>query len=544
MTDIGVTLGAAVGQVDATVRELVDLRFASRMAAEDATLWGDAAQSEAAIRLGWLDAVARSRDTVVAAIELRDTLRARGIHRVVLCGMGGSSLAPELICAEANAALTVLDSTHPDQVAAALAQPLAETVVVVSSKSGSTIETRSHRDAFAHAFRAAGLDPAEHIVVVTDPGSPLADSAHDAGSRVFLADPNVGGRYSALTAFGLVPAILAGVDVDPLLSDALAARDLIAQDSVDNPALRLGAALARNASEQFALVLAPNPARHAKLADWIEQLIAESTGKHERGLLPVPVHGSAPETGVTFPAHALRVWAPLAPARELTGDELAVTAPLGAQFMLWEAATAVVGHLLGINPFDQPDVESAKAAAREVLSRADREPQAELPLREAAVARLGGLRGDVTDPPSLVDEIQWQLDQLEPSGYLAIQAYVNRESEHAERFVALRDALAAKLGVPVTLGFGPRFLHSTGQFHKGGPRVGVFLQIRDVPREDVAIPGQGNTFGELIEAQADGDHSVLTELGRPVLVLRFLDTAQALWECEAAVAQYDGGAAR
>lgn len=544
MTEIVVELGTEFPDLTEVVDELVGLRFASRLVGADATLWGDAAQEEASIRLGWIDAIENSREVVVAATQLRDDLNARGIRRVVLSGMGGSSLAPELICREANVPLTVLDSTHPDQVAAALDGKLAETVVVVSSKSGSTVETRSHRDVFTHSYTEAGLNPADHIVVVTDPGSPLEASARQAGSRVFLADPNVGGRYSALTAFGLVSSILAGADVHELLADAQAVRDVLAEDSANNPALTLGAAIASGLPEQFALIVAPNPTDRSGLGDWIEQLIAESTGKEENGILPVAVRGASPETGIDFSAHALRLWAPLSPTRELTSDELAVSAPLGAQFMLWEAATVVAGALIGINPFDQPDVESAKIAAREVLEQADREPLPEQPLTSSPVTRVGGYLGDPTQPQTLAEEVSRQLDQIAADGYLSIQAYVNRESEHARLYFALRDSLAKQLSVPVTLGFGPRFLHSTGQFHKGGPRTGVFLQLRDVPTQDVVIPGQSETFSQLLEAQADGDASVLSKLGRPVLVLRLLDTPQGLRELEEIVRSYKGSSAR
>jgi glucose-6-phosphate isomerase len=520
---VSVQLGSGFADLSESISNLINIRFASRLSAGDATLWGPDAQAEASVRLRWLNVLEEANDVVDQARQLRDELRERGIHHVVLSGMGGSSLAPELICQTARQPLTVLDSTHPDQVSRALSEDLSATVLVVSSKSGSTIETTSHRELFTKAFADAGLNPADHIVVVTDPGSPLAASAEEVGSRVFTADPNVGGRYSALTAFGLVPSILAGVDVEPLLEQAKTTLEQISHDAPSNPALQLGAALASGIPEQFALVIAPNPVSDVGLGQWIEQLIAESTGKEEAGMLPVAVRGASPESGEQFPAHALRAWVPLSPSRDLTADEFAVTGELGSQFIVWEAAVTVLGALLGINPFDQPDVESAKVAARNVLSDKQREPRPEIPLTDAPAVRIGGYQPEASS--TLKEEITALIHQVVADSYLAIQAYVDRESPAAPRYYALRDELAAVLPVPVTLGFGPRFLHSTGQFHKGGPRVGVFLQIRDVPQEDIDIPQADTTFGALIEAQADGDAQVLLDLGRPVLELRVFDSS-------------------
>src|SRR5690606_29802024 len=246
-------------------------------------------------RLGWVEAVALSRPRVGEIVALRDGLRAAGVRRVVLAGMGGSSLAPEVIAQTSGVPLTILDSTAPDQVLSALDDELAETVLVVSSKSGSTIETDAQRRTFEAAFRDIGIDPIGRIVVVTDPGSPLDVSAREAGYRVFNADPNVGGRYSALTAFGLVPSGLAGVDIDELLDEAEATLLQVAIDQADNPALRLGAAIAATQPRRDKLGLVTDGTHILGLPDWIEQLVAESTGKNGTGVLPVVLLPVSPE---------------------------------------------------------------------------------------------------------------------------------------------------------------------------------------------------------------------------------------------------------
>ena len=297
--------------------------------------------------------------------SLRTELRAEGLDRVVLAGMGGSSLAPEVIASTEKVALTVLDTTDPGQVADALAGDLERTVLVVSSKSGTTVETDSHRRIFAEAFADAGIDAASRMIVVTDPGSPLAELASAEGyRRVFLADPHVGGRYSALSAFGLVPAGLAGADVARLLDQAASVAGQLSTDSPDNPALRLAAALgAAHAGGAEKVVLADTGSGITGFGDWAEQLIAESTGKQGTGLLPVVVESPDAPGFADAGADAT----PVAVGPATGASAVAVTGSLGAQFLLWEYAVAVVGRLLRINPFDQPDVEAAKKAARALL---------------------------------------------------------------------------------------------------------------------------------------------------------------------------------
>jgi glucose-6-phosphate isomerase len=504
-----------------TVEGLVADEVASRLAARDHTLWGAEAEEEAAKRLAWVDLAEASRALVPDIVALRDELRAHGLTHVVLCGMGGSSLAPEDICEAMGVELAVVDSSDPDFVRDALEDRLAEAVVVVSSKSGGTVETDSQRRAFEKAFRDAGIDPAERFVVVTDPGSPLEKSARGAGYRVFLADPEVGGRYSALTAFGLVPSGLAGADIGLLLDQAAAIHGALVADSVDNPALRLGGLLgAANLAGVDKVVLTSGGAEFVHLGDWVEQLVAESTGKNGKGILPVVVDstdspGFAPSTA----DEVLATYGPddvLGSVRPASGWGVTVDAPLGAQMLLWEFATAVAGRIIGINPFDQPDVESAKAAAREMLEGGGTTP---VPAFVDGPVTVYASEGWLPESATTVDAaVASLLEQLDPDhGYVAVQAYLHRHRDAS--LAGVRDTLASRTGRPTTFGWGPRFLHSTGQYHKGGPATGVFLQVTGQPEADLAVPDRPFTFHEFLTAQAVGDGQVLADKGRPVLRL-------------------------
>jgi len=512
--------GAADEAITRVVPELVSDLVASRITGGDATLWGEAAEAEASIRLGWTQAVSVSRPLVAQITELRQQLIERGVTRIVLCGMGGSSLAPEVITATAGVPLVVLDSTDPGQVRSALGDHLGHSAVVVSSKSGSTIETDSQKRSFEAAFRAAGIDPAERIIVVTDPGSPLETASLEAGYRVFTADPTVGGRYSALTAFGLVPSGLAGVDLDVLLDEAEAASLMLAIDDPDNPGLRLGAAIAGTEPRRDKLVIVADGTHVVGLGDWIEQLIAESTGKDGTGILPVVVGPDAPE--LVEPraddVQVVRLVADRNATREVVDGEIELSGTLGALLLTWEYATAVAGRLLGINPFDQPDVESAKVAARGLL---DARPEPVSPAftdRGVAVSGPAELLAGATT----IGEAVSALEAAVPAdGYVSVQVYLDRLA-HPE-LEALRHASARRTGRPVTFGWGPRFLHSTGQYHKGGPAHGVFLQITGLLGDDFEIPERPFTYGQLIAAQAAGDAAVLADHGRPVVTLTVSD---------------------
>ncbi|GLW08344.1 glucose-6-phosphate isomerase [Microtetraspora sp. NBRC 13810] len=521
----------------ATVHALATEGVPAAFAAGDPALWGAVAQAEAAIRLGWFNLPLTSRELLPEIGKLVERARAESLDHVVLAGMGGSSLASEVICATADAPLTVLDTTDPGQVRRALADRLDRTIVVIASKSGGTVETDSHRRVYEHAFREAGIDPADRIVVVTDPGSPLEQAAIEAGYPTVLADPNVGGRYSALSAFGLVPSALAGVDVERLLDDAGDVHASLTEEE-GNPGLELGAVLGAAAlAGRDKLILEDGLSEISGLPDWIEQLIAESTGKEGKGILPVvdaDPSGADDELAVGIG----------------TDGAVRVDGPLGAQFLIWEYATAVAGRLLGVNPFDQPNVAESKENTAAIL-------EAGLPVEtpvlvDGPVEVYGELPGPAKD---LSDVLTGLLEAVPDDGYLAVMAYLDRWAafdvpvrddapldELTDAWAAadpatLRALLALRTERPVTFGWGPRFLHSTGQYHKGGPQNGVFLQITGAVEEDVEVPGRPFTLGGLQHAQALGDFGALVKRGRPAVRLHLTDRVAGVGHLLAAARQ-------
>jgi glucose-6-phosphate isomerase len=514
---------------DRVVSTLIADQVASRLGAKDATLWGPDAEPEASIRLGWVDLPRTSRPLLAEVDALRAELWSEGVDRVLLCGMGGSSLAPEVISQTFGVPLDVLDSTNPSVIRRATTSDLSRAIVVVSSKSGGTVETDSQRRALMAAFEAAGIDAASRIVVVTDPGSDLEKLGREAGyRRVFLADPSVGGRFSALTAFGLVPTGLAGVDIADLLDEAEEVMGVLFADTADNPALNLAAAMAGNPGRDK-LAIADASSGIVALPDWAEQLVAESTGKLGKGVLPLAVEGvDAPE--IRWPSADL-VAGVLAPAStEARSTPAGVGQPwvtisgtLGAQLLTWEVATAIAGRLIGINPFDQPDVESAKKAARGLL---DAQPEPEPATITDGDIEIRGSDGLLDGIATLDDAVTALLGRLDADGYVAVMAYL--DSERDEALHGVRAALARRTERPTTFGWGPRFLHSTGQYHKGGPPQGVFLQITCDEPDDVTIPDRPFSFATLIAAQAAGDASVLADHGRPVLRLHLADAASGV----------------
>jgi glucose-6-phosphate isomerase len=468
--------------------------------ARDHTVWNED-PSDVADRLGWLDVAERMHDEAkdIASFAGR-TRKAVDAKHVVLLGMGGSSLGAETFARMLSPGLplTVLDTTHPDHIAAVTSQlDLARTIFVVGSKSGTTIETRAHLEYF---WSIAGDDAAARFVAITDPGSELAALATERNfARVFENPPDIGGRYSALSYFGLVPAALAGVDVEPVIASAR--RAMVANapgvNASDAPAARLAAAIAecarKDGRDKLTLV---GSAAMGPLGPWIEQLIAESTGKDGKGVLPVvgePL-GSPDVYGGDriFVVYSVS-GEDLPPQLEALEDHPVVrirvgdVRGVGAEMFRWELATAIVGYELDINPFDQPDVEAAKVRAREALR--------------------GVVGPDAGDARPM-------LEGLEPPRYIAIQAFIPPTDDNARRIEAVRVKLRDRYRVAVTTGFGPRFLHSTGQYHKGGPASGVFLQVTDTPTTDIDVPGMDLSFGKLIAAQADGDLKALRDLGR------------------------------
>ncbi|MFS1303008.1 glucose-6-phosphate isomerase [Streptosporangium longisporum] len=496
------------------------------LASGDSRLWGPEAQAEAAVRLGWLNLPHTSRELLPEIDALVRRARAEGLDHVVLAGMGGSSLAPEVITASDDVPLTVLDTTDPGQVRRALSDRLESTILVVASKSGGTVETDSHRRIYEKAFRDAGIDPASRIVVVTDPGSPLEQTAREAGYQVFLADPNVGGRYSALTAFGLVPSALAGADVERLLDDAAEVLPLLSRTE-GNPGLDLGAALgAAAAAGRDKLVIEDGLSEINGLPDWIEQLVAESTGKSGKGILPVV--GADPGDAEDELLAGID-----------TDGVVTVAGPLGAQFLVWEYATAVAGRVLGIDPFNQPNVSESKENTAALLDRAELPVGTPL-LVDGPVEVYGELPGD-GEAKDLSDVFTRLLEAIPSDGYLAVMAYLDREAAFDAPYAegasfeemtdvwsgadaaTLRGMLAIRTDRPVTFGWGPRFLHSTGQYHKGGPQNGAFLQITGAVENDLEVPGKPYTLGRLQLAQALGDLGALAGRGRPVVRLHLTD---------------------
>ena len=406
--------------------------------------------------------------------------------------MGGSSLGPEVIAQSFKKNLFILDSTDPDYVAHALKVDLAKTVVVVSSKSGSTIETASQRALFEDAFTKAGLVPQNHIVIVTDPGSLLDKQSRAAGYNVINADPNVGGRFSVLSAFGLVPSALIGVDVSVLLDNASDAKKEFLQDST--LVVDIAYLLAYHAGQYLSYTDADSSM--PGLSDWAEQLVAESTGKNQVGRLPVVIEKAASSANVFSIAYA-------------GSADLVVEADLAAQFIIWEWVTALVGAALEIDPFNQPNVTEAKEQTSALL----KEWGGVLPVFTAP--RTDGAIEIFGEGADLANSLKLFTQGIHKDGYVAIMVYLDRKDE--ARIAQIRSILSEKIGKPVTFGWGPRFLHSTGQFHKGGQQNGSFLQITGTPVTDIAIPGQVFGFKTLVAAQALGDGKALASRKYPLL---------------------------
>jgi transaldolase / glucose-6-phosphate isomerase len=445
--------------VVASQQELVE-----RIWARDATLWTGADEDR---WLGWLDEPKRMQERIGEIVAFAEQARTR-FETFVLLGMGGSSLAPEVLRRAFRAqGFHVLDTTHPAMIRhVEQLLDLEQTMFIVSSKSGSTLETLSHFDYFWDQ-----VGDGERFVAITDPGSGLEEPAKTRNIRVFAAEPTIGGRYSALSPFGIVPAALMGIDIERVL--AKAARMAEACRGEDNPGLELGLQLGDGWREgRDKVCIAETKGRFGL---WAEQLIAESTGKQGKGLVPAP--GESPGGS----------------DRQAAQVHLSDPTSIGAEFFRWEFAVAVAGSVLGINPFDQPDVQAAKDKTKEVLdSGAD----------------------PALEPEGSLDEL---LGQAEPPHYIAIQAFIDpmREGE----LDALVDRARAT-GCVVTEGLGPRYLHSTGQLHKGGPPTGLFVQVVDRIDDEVAIPGREFGFRRLIRAQAEGDFRSLQERGRKIVRVR------------------------
>ena len=524
---ISFALGGLTSRVQARLAAWDEQDFGARLWAKDHTLWSTVEIPELTDRLGWLW-LPGDTGQVTGIEEFADEVRLEA-DRVVLLGMGGSSLAPEVFQATfGNAAgypeLMVLDSTHPAAVRAVSESiDLRRTLFVVASKSGGTIETLSLYRFFWGSVSGVTSHPGERFVALTDPGSGLeALACRRRFRRIFPSPPDVGGRYSALTPFGLVPAALIGMDIRRLLDSAAAMADACGPGvpASRNPALRMAAAMGEAASagrDKITYVCSPSV---AAFGAWVEQLIAESTGKDGTGIVPVAgeplgdhrsygddrlfVHlDVAGEDPAGRPAALEVLQAVGHPVIRVVLDDLY---DLGAELFRSEMAVAAAGSVLGINPFDQPDVQIAKNLATRAMSEEG----------------LGGAIDEVSigTPKELGDRLGEWVGTLRPGDYIGIHAYLPMGGPATPVLEELAGMLRDRWGMAVTLGYGPRFLHSTGQLHKGGAANGLFLQIVDTPGPDTAVPEAGFTFGELIEGQAAGDYQALVARGRRVLRVR------------------------
>lgn len=486
-----------------------------RLHGRDPGLWSSDPAAQAAIgeRLGWLAAASGAPQWAARVSELAAGARADGLSQVVLAGMGGSSLAAEVFAAAYDPArLTVLDSTHPAVVRGALDEADRDrTLVLVASKSGTTAET----DAFT-ARAETRFDAGRQLVAITDPGTPLARRAAERGYRDVLENPaDIGGRFSALSLFGAAPAALVGADIERLWQGATRMLEACGPGLLagDNPAAQLAAfigGLARNGRDKLTLLAPPEL---SALCDWIEQLIAESTGKQGRGVIPVVGEPAGPPEVYgedrAFVALCPRGESPVdldglaAAAQPVLALDVGGPEDLGAELVRWEIATALLGALLGVNPFDEPDVADAKANTRAVLEQlaageplASPEPAA---AEDAAVERL--------------------LASLRPGDYVSLQLYLPPSAALAARCDPLRSQLRAEHGVATTLGWGPRLLHSAGQLHKGGPDSVAVLQLVDTAAQELAIPDRDYGFATFLRAQSLGDLRALNDRGRRAVQL-------------------------
>jgi glucose-6-phosphate isomerase len=519
--------------------------------------------------LGWMDIVERQQKDLASYAGLAADVKATGFKTVLLLGMGGSSLCPEVLSVTFGQqagfpALHIVDSTDPAQVKAARDKVnLAETLVVVASKSGSTLEPNVLKQYFfAEMQKAVGADKAgSHFLAITDPGSKMEQVAKADGFRhIFYGDPKIGGRFSALSPFGVVSATVAGLDTGKLLAEAAKAVAAAKLAPAENPAVQLGLLMgsAANAGrDKITIFTSPEV---YDLGAWMEQLIAESTGKLGKGITPVDRETiAAPATygkdrifayiryaGTTDSSQDAKVAAIEAAGHPVVHIEIADLYEIFGQFFTWEVATAVAGSVMGLNPFNQPDVESAKIETRALT--AAYEETGKLPER-LPVLTDAGIKVYATEAyaatlqaaapgQTLAGLLRAHLSQIHAGDYFAALAYLPMFAEHEAAIQAFRHKVRDAKKVATCLGFGPRFLHSTGQDYKGGPNSGVFLQITADHGVDVAIPGQKFSFGVVIDAQSAGDFAVLEARGRRAVRVHLgADVAAGLKTLAAAIDQ-------
>jgi transaldolase/glucose-6-phosphate isomerase len=519
-------LGKYLKRVEARLYAWEQECFLQRLWAKDHTLWSPEPLPELADRLGWLFLPESLKKHLEDFSAFAEEVKMSGIEHVLLLGMGGSSLAPELFQQtfgnrKGYPELSVLDSTHPAAVKAVEARlDLSKTIFIVSSKSGGTTETNSFFKYFWKKVSGISKEPGRQFVAITDPKTSLAKLAAESRFRmVFDGDPEVGGRYSALSPFGLLPAALTGLDIKRLLGRAADAAKECGKGSKtkDASGLVLGAVigeLALAGRDKLTFIVSPGL---ASLPVWLEQLIAESTGKHGKGIVTVTDEPVAPPA--SYGKDRLLVFIDLKGDRDSNGRlagelarlgnpvvriHLSDSYDIGYEMYRWEIATAAAGAILGINPFDQPDVQLAKDMAKRAM---------------ADGTNAGADKGTipVNDTKKLKKAIEAWLKKARLGDYFAIQAFIPSNGRTTEELQRLRSALQKRKRLPTTSGYGPRFLHSTGQLHKGGQNSGLFLQLVDGVKDELEVPDAGYTFGKLVRAQATGDLSALKQRRRRVL---------------------------
>ncbi len=514
-----------------------------RMRAKDHTLWS-ASPDEIVNRLDWLDAPGQTLEKIDYLQDALAPLADKKIKDVILLGMGGSSLAAEVFSKICGARagyprLTVLDTTEPATINN-IAQKIDwdKTVFIVSSKSGTTLEITSLFHFFYNeARKKVAANAGEHFILITDEGSPLAKTARELSPfHVFLNNPNIGGRYSALSFFGIVPAAIIGMDVKKLLQNAQAAADV-----ADETPIMLGAALgalACQGRDKLSLYLPP---RWKSFGDWLEQLIAESTGKEGKGIIPVL---NEPDTDVSFYAqdrlfvffqnendNSARIKDLSAAGHPVITVKIKDDFDLGRQMYTWEMATAVAAYFLGVNPFDQPDVEATKIHTRKMIE-AHKNKKATDEKKPVLATTDGDVYGDTSGKP-IGDVLNNFLNQKKTGDYTSLQIYLSPTKEIDKAVAKLRAAIFKKYKLPVTCGYGPRYLHSTGQLHKGGANCGLFIQLTGENIIDLPIPDKPNkdysslSFGELFAAQSQGDFQALKEKGRRIIRIHCSNDAAA-----------------
>ncbi|MDR3727211.1 MAG: bifunctional transaldolase/phosoglucose isomerase [Terracidiphilus sp.] len=556
------------------LRGAVDLAAASwnannnvdRFWKKDPSLWTSEGEEK---WLGWIDIVERQQKDLAAFAALAADVKATGFKSVLLLGMGGSSLCPEVLSVTFGKqagfpALHIVDSTDPVQVKAARDKVnLAETLVVVASKSGSTLEPNVLKQYFFEEMKkAVGADKVgSHFLAITDPGSKMEQVAKGDGFRhIFYGDPTIGGRFSALSNFGVVVATVAGLDYTKLLTEAAKAVASAKLATAQNPAVQLGLLMGTAANAGRDKITIFTSPEIYDLGAWMEQLIAESTGKLGKGITPVDREAiAAPEVygkdrifvyvrlkGTADASQDAKVAAIEAAGHPVIHIEIEDLYEIFGQFFAWEVATAVAGAVMGINPFNQPDVESAKIETRALT--AAYEETGKLPERQPVLTD-GGIKVYATESyaatlkaaapgQTLVGLLRAHLNQIHAGDYFAALAYLPMFPEHEATIQVLRHKVRDAKRVATCLGFGPRFLHSTGQDYKGGPNTGVFLEITADHAVDVAIPGQKYSFGVVIDAQAAGDFAVLEARGRRAVRIHLgADVAAGLKTLGAAIDQ-------